>query len=493
MNKAVVGAAALAVVAGGGVGFAAWSGGKVAKELQAQTAAVLAPFPGVKVVENSVSTGLFSSTHTTTLELGCAPATEPGLQPAADGAAPKPVQITWRDHVSHGPLPGGRGVGLAAIDTEIVYSPEVKEKLAKLFGDQAPLTARTVLGFGGGYVSEVTSPAFKYAEAGKGDIDWQGLRATLSGQFTGGTPGAGTFAFEAPGFTMNFSSEDQGAGTVRVGRISMDGSVNPQPGGSFLLAPSQGRGAIASLAVNAKPADGKPVDVLFENLAFVSESRVDGGLWSADSTLSMKGRVDDFPVDQVEMKVSMKRLHAATYEQLIGRMMQSSFSCAKPGDEAAMQEAMALQADLMKGVGTLLAHNPEYAVERLAVVVGGKTAEVAYRFGTRGVTEADAEMPMPVLMASKGYADASFKVDNAWIEQVVKKVVSLKPAPEGTTPEEAVAATMAMIASSVDGLAAQGLMAREGDAIVSKAAFEAGTLKVNGQPMNLPLGQMLGR
>src|SRR5437868_6863801 len=55
MNKAVVGAVALVVVAGGGIGFAAWSGGKVSSELQSQTAALLAPFPGLKLVENSVS------------------------------------------------------------------------------------------------------------------------------------------------------------------------------------------------------------------------------------------------------------------------------------------------------------------------------------------------------------------------------------------------------------------------------------------------------
>jgi uncharacterized protein YdgA (DUF945 family) len=291
---------------------------------------------------------------------------------------------------------------------------------------------------------------------------------------------------------MNIASEGQAAGTVRVGRITFEGSVTPQPGGSFLLSPSQGQGTVASLAIAASPPGGKPVDILFENLAFASESRLDAGLWSADSTLSMKGRVDDFPVDQVEMKVSLKRLHAATYEQLIGRMMKSSFSCAKPGEEAAMKEAMALQADMMKDVGTLLVHNPEYAVDRLAIVLGGKTAEMSYRFGTKGVTEADAALPLPALMTTKGYADASFKVDNAWIQQVVKKVVAMKPGADPAALEETVVATMAFIDSSIDDLATKGLLAREGEAVVSKAAFEGGMLKVNGQPLNMPLG-MIGK
>jgi uncharacterized protein YdgA (DUF945 family) len=492
MNKVAAGATALVVVAGGGVGFGAWSGGKVAKELQTQTTTVLAPFQGVKVVENSVSTGLFSSTHTVTLDIGCAPVDD-GVQPAAEGGAAKPVQITWRDHVRHGPLPGLRSVGLATIDTELVLSPEAQAQVAKLFGDQAPVRAHTVLGFGGNYVSEVTSPAFKYAEAGKGDVDWQGLRATVRGKFTSdGMPGAGTYVFEAPGLAMNFAAEGQAAGTLRLGRMSFEGSVTPQAGSSYLLSPSQGQGAIASLALTTTPPGGKPVDVLFENLAFASESRIDAGLWAADTSLSMKGRVDDFPIDQVEMKVSLKRLHAATYEQLIGRVMKSSFSCKKPGDAGAMQEAMALQADMMKDAGALLVHNPEYAVDRFAVVIGGKTAELSYRFGTKGITEADAALPLPALMTTKGYADAAFKVENAWIEQVVKKAVSMKPAADGSTPEEAAADAMAAVRTTLDQLASQGLVAREGDTVVSKAAFEGGMLKVNGQPLNVPLG-MIGR
>jgi uncharacterized protein YdgA (DUF945 family) len=141
MNKVAAGAAALVVVAGGGVGFAAWSGGKVAKELQSQTATVLAPFPGVKVVENSVSTGLFSSTHTVTLDIGCAPAAAEGVQPAADGGAGKPVQITWRDHVKHGPLPGGPSLGIVAVDRELEEPAVVIAQVANLFAVQAPLMA----------------------------------------------------------------------------------------------------------------------------------------------------------------------------------------------------------------------------------------------------------------------------------------------------------------------------------------------------------------
>lgn len=493
MNKAVVGAAALVVVAGGGVvGFAAWSGGKVAGELQAQTAALVAPFPGVKVVENSVTKGLFSSVHTVTLDIGCTPAAEaPALQPAVDGApAGKPLQITWRDHVRHGPLPGGKGLGLATIDTEIVLPPEVAAHVARLFGDKPVVQVHTALGFGGAYVSELTSPPFKYAEAGKGDIDWQGVKATVRGNLTGGLGAGGSYSVEAPGLSVNFASE-QANGTLRVGRLALQGEVSPQPDASLLLAPGRGSGGIDSITFALAPAGGKVVDVRFEKLVFDSEAKVDGqGLWSAVSKMGMTGRVDDFAIEQVDMQVSLNRLHGATYQQLMNRAMQSSFGCHKPGDEAAVREAAALAADMQKGFTTLLMHNPEYGLDRLAVRLGGKTAELSYRLGTKGVTEADAALPLPALLGTKGYGAATFKVEDGWIEQVVTKVVATKAAAEGMPADETVTQTMAMINATLDDLVAKGYVAREGKAVVSKAAFEGGMLKVNDQPMNVPMGML---
>jgi len=502
MNKVVVGAAALVVVAGGGVGFAAWSGAKVTGELQSQTAEMLAPFPGVKVVENTVTKGLFSSVHTVTLDIGCAadavaaavPSDNPTMDPAAPQAASKPVQITFRDHVRHGPLPGGNSVGLAAIDSEIVLPPEAAAQVAKLLGDKPFLSAHTVIGFGGSYVTEFKSPPFKYAEKGKGDIDWQGLQATVRGSLKGGIAAGASYTFQAPGLNVNFVSNEQAAGNLRIGKMVMEGEVLPHTGG-ILLAPSRGTGGIASMEFAFKqPGEGsaKPVNVVFENLQFSSDAKLDNGLWSAVSKASGKGRVDDFAIDKVDMQVSLSRIHAATYEQMIGKMLKSSFSCHKPGnEEAEMKDAAALAEDMQKGLTALLVHNPEYALDRFAIDLGGKTAEMSYRFGAKGVTEADAAVPLPALLTTKAYGHASFKVQTGWIEQVVKKVVTLKPLPEGASPDTMVATTMGFINATVDGLVKEGYLAREGEAVTSKAAFEGGTLKVNDKPIDSPLLGML--
>jgi uncharacterized protein YdgA (DUF945 family) len=499
MNKLAVGAGALAVVAGGSLGFGAFSGAKVADELQKQTAA-LAAFPGVKVVENSVAKGLLSSVHTATLDIGCAAdavgAVATGAVPVSDkpaatdapaAAARKPLQITWRDTVRHGPLPGGQGVGLATIDSELVLPPEAAAQLAKVFGKQPALSVHTALAFGGTYVSTLQSPPFKIAEEGKGDIDWQGLRATVRGKLSGGLAAGSTYTLEAPGLNLNLGS----AGSLRIGKMSMQGEVLPSADASLLMAPSKGSGAIASMAFSFTPpqADAKPVNVLFEGLQFSSDAKLDQGLFSTVSKMSAKGRVDDFAIDKVEMQVSMNRIHAATYQALMGTLMQQAASCNKPADEAAAAKRLAaLNEDMQKAFGALLAHNPEYALDRLAIELGGKTAELSYRLGTKGVTSADAQTPMQALLTTKGYGAASIKVQRGWIEQVVKKVVMLKPLPEGASAETMVASTMGILNATLDGFAAQGFLASEGDAVTAKATFEGGVLKVNDKPMDLPLG-----
>lgn len=495
MNKAVVGAAALVVVVGAGTGFAAWSGAKVAGELQAKTGEFLAPFGGVKVIENRVDKGLFSSLHTVTIEVGCGPEADAAATavPAADDGteARKPTRITWRHRIAHGPLPGGKAVGLATIDSEIVLPPEVAAQIAKVAGDKALLTIHTTLGFGGSYVTDITSPPLQFAEADKGEFNWQGLRATVRGSLAGGMAAGGTYTMEAPGLDVKFQTPGQ-QGAMQVGRMTMEGEVLPHAGNALWMAPSRGTARVASMSFTLPQAgQAEPTRVVFDDLTLSSDAKIDdAGLWSAVSKMSTKGRVGEFAIDKVDMQVSLNRIHAATYEALISKAMQSSFSCKKDGD---VEAAVALAADMEKGFGTLLTHNPEYALDRLAVELGGQTAELSYSFGTKGVTEADAALPLPALLGTKAYGNASFKVQNGWIEKVVKQMVALKAQGDAAAAEEATTGTLAFVNASIDDMVAKGFAVREGDVVRSKAVFEGGMLKVNDQPLNLPIGAMMGR
>ncbi|MGE5863531.1 MAG: DUF945 family protein, partial [Rhizobacter sp.] len=276
MNKAVVGAAALVVVVGAGTGFAAWSGAKVAGELQAKTGEFLAPFGGVKVIENRVDKGLFSSLHTVTIEVGCGPEADAAATavPAADDGteARKPTRITWRHRIAHGPLPGGKAVGLATIDSEIVLPPEVAAQIAKVAGDKALLTIHTTLGFGGSYVTDITSPPLQFAEADKGEFNWQGLRATVRGSLTGGMAAGGTYTMEAPGLDVKFQTPGQ-QGAMQVGRMTMEGEVLPHAGNALWMAPSRGTARVASMSFTLPQAgQAEPTRVVFDDLTLSSDA-----------------------------------------------------------------------------------------------------------------------------------------------------------------------------------------------------------------------------
>ena len=493
MNKVVVGAAVLAVVAGGGVAVAGWSGAKVADGLHAESAKMLQAFPAVKVVEHKVSKGLLSSTHELTVEAGCAP--EAGADAAAGAATSGPVQFTWRDHISHVPVPGGRGVGLAAIDSELVLPPKAAAQVAKLLGDKPLFTARTNIGFGGDYVTTVSSPAFKFAEEGKGNLDWQGVQLVVRGNVRQGLAAGGSYSMDAPGLLLNVTG---GASpmTVKVGQISMKGDITPQPDASLWMAPGKGTGSIASIEFSSpRPgadAAAKPLSVVFEGLQLSSDSKLENGLLSATSQFGFKGRVDDFPIDKVEMQVALRRIHAATYQQMVSRMMSTAFSCDKAA-KAGLDEAA--NAEMEKGLAALLQHNPEYALDKLAIELAGQRAEIAYTLGTRGVTEADRESPLPVLFGTKGFGTASLKVQMGWIEQITKKIAAVQAGvqPGAAADTEAAAALQAaqgqllgMANMMIEQGVAQGFLQREGDLVKSSLKFEAGQLTVNDKPMGLP-------
>ncbi|MEY4560972.1 MAG: hypothetical protein RLZZ618_249 [Pseudomonadota bacterium] len=488
MSKIVVGAVVLAVVAGGGVATAKWSGGKVADELHAQTEKTLKAFPAVKIVKHSVVKGWVKSTHEITVEIGCA--TVPAADAPAGTVAKGPVQITWRDTISHGPLPGFRSVGLAAIDSQLVLPPEASAQIAKVLGDKPLFTLRTVVGFGGGYSSDLASPAFKFAGPNnEGTIDWKGLTATVKGDLNKGIAGGGSFKLDAPGMVLDVAKGGDVSQSVNVklGAISMRSDIPANDGSTVWLAPSKGTGSIASLDITTNAA-GKPVVVGLSDLKLASETKLDKGLLSTASSFTGKGRVDSFSVDKVEMNVSLKNLHAPTYEKLMGTIMSKGLSCDK-GNEADVDEI--IKTEMLAAMTTLLQYNPEYALDKLAIEIGGKRAELAYNLAIRGVTPADAATPAEELFKTKGFLSASVNVQKSLIEEIIKKVVAMKTPQDGTAIDpEAAKQEQAMMMSMVDGGIAQGVaqgfIKVEGDAVKASAKYEAGQLTLNDKVIPLP-------
>jgi hypothetical protein len=483
MNKAVLGTVAVAAIAAGGVGFASWSGGQVTSELQSQTAKIIQQFPGVKLIDQKITKGLVNSTHELTLQVGC------DTNAAPDAAAAEPLQITWRDHIHHGPIPGGTNMGLASIDSELVLPPKLAAEVAKVFGDKPPFKAHTVLGFTGGYTTEITSPAVKHDIKDEGQLDWQGLTLVAKGNLKGGIAAGGSYTFDLPGLTFT-NTGTKSPGSMKIGRMQMQGDIQPSADPALWLTPQKGTGSIASIAFDIKAPMGQPVNMLMSDLKFSGDSKIDKGLMSSTSQFGGKLNVNDFVVDQFDMQASMKNMHAATYQQMIGRMVSKAFSCQKPTDAA--ERAKADLEDMQKDLTALLRHDLEYSLDKLTVNIGGKTAELSYKFGTHGVTEADSATEVTQLLMAKGYVHSAAKVQTAWVEQVVKNVMELKTkqSSEKTTPEQ-LTQIMGVVNAAIDDMVTKGVLIRDADAVKTAVKVEAGQLTVNDKPMN-PLELMRG-
>lgn len=478
MNKPLaVGLGVIALGVAAYVGATAWSGQKIQSAYNTALDRMATQMPFVKVVDRQYDKGLWASTSTVTVELGCVPPVDAdagGEGAASAEAAPaQPLRLTLRERIHHGPLPGGKGFGAAAIDSEIVLPENMQQALAKVFGDARPLTFTSLVGFDGRYTSEVSSPAAQYTSEQGEKFVWQGLKATLRGDLSG------TFAdyqMEFPGL----EATDQDKGTVmKLGRMTMKGN-GQAVGGSWLVMTGKGEGELASFEVSVVPPGedgqpGKPFRMVLNGLKFVADTTAEGELLTSVTSMSGSGTIGETKLDRVEMQASMKRMHAPSYQRMMSALVQNAFSCDPAAREAASQDMLAgLQAEL----ANLLPHNPEYALDKLAVEMDGKRGELSYSFGVQGVTPEDLQLPPQALLMTKGVLKADLKLPVAWIELVSSSVS--ERAGESVPPPE-------MVNVMLDQFAAQGFVVRDGEHVSSSLRYAGQTgLQVNGKP--LPIG-----
>jgi uncharacterized protein YdgA (DUF945 family) len=510
MNKVVMGVAALAAVAAGGVGISAYSGGQFETEFKANTEKFLKAVPRAKRVSETYTKGLMNSTHELTLAFnGCDDVVAPEIAAAAAvaGAAAKeaaakaePFTFILRNHIHHGPVPGGKSVGLASIDTEIILPAEVTAQLAKVFGDTPALKAHTVFGFGGGYTTEISSPAIKYSKKSSGDgkpgssteadFDWQGLTMTVRGNDRkAGVVAAGSYEMDMPGLTVNIKDDD--TGTIKLGRVYIRGDMSPNADPAvWMLRSGTSSASVASFEMNiGLPTSGKAFNILFNDIKANGKNTLDKGRLSSTTQMTAKGVVAGFAIDKIEVQGSLKNLDAAVYQKMANRMFSKITQCQKAGDSRESVIAMYVQAsrDIAEDFTNLLRKNPEYSLDKLVVEWGGKQAELSYKVGARDVAEADAQMSVAQLMATKGYLNVNAKVPRGWIEHVVKgatKISADRAEPKPSTEE--LEASQKQIMDSVDmavGMS-EGVIVRDGETFKTELKFEKGALTVNGKPID---------
>jgi uncharacterized protein YdgA (DUF945 family) len=242
---------------------------------------------------------------------------------------------------------------------------------------------------------------------------------------------------------------------------------------------SQGELESAELEFTAAPdAGGTPHKLSVDHFRFSQETSVDKGLMNAVARADGHGRIDDTRLDRIEMQATTKRFDALAYQGVVRRLVGTdAASCArKAPDPAQLLASPDMQAALLK----VLSANPEVSLDRLAVEVGGKRAELGYLVGVNGFTAEDAKLPLPASLMTRGYGSARVKLPADWIQQAMAYVA------QQSGQSSDVADRAAMVDLMLGKVIEQGYVVREDDMLRSEVAFRNGQATINGKPLGGP-------
>ncbi|WP_161974577.1 YdgA family protein [Piscinibacter terrae] len=462
MNKGLIAAAAAVALAGVAVvGGAAVTGSQAMKKIQGAPAQWQAQWPLMKVVDQKYQKSLFSATHTLTLSFGCGATTD--------------NPITIRQTIQHGPLPGFKTLAAAVIDTEIVVPDNEKKAVAALIGsDKSPFTAHTVVGFGGATSTSFSIPSMNFNAPTGEKVAWQGLSGDVK-------QGGGKILYDvaSPGFS--FSGKDEKSTVdMKLAALRIHGEMGDSAG-SFWLRPGTGEFELVSLDMNATSSAQPgmpPMKVALSQLKASAENKLEGELLSNTGKFSAKGTVNDVRVDKMELQASIKRIHAPTYQRFIQRVIDTSTAACDMKQPVSPQ---VLMGQMQQDFAALLPHNPEYALDKLAVEIDGKRGEMSYSVGVAGATAADAQLPLMALLMTKGQLRGEAKLPSLWVEKMLGRFGG---GPQGAQADPAAQAEMAnvMITKFVN----DGYLVKDGEMLASKISFEKGQLTVNGKAITPP-------
>lgn len=464
-----------------------WWTGKQAEDRLAEQYKMLEGVPFVKVVKRDFQRGFSTSQETVTFELFGdmfrsmenaqkeAIANDPDAQQDPAAAAPrepmKPIQITVRSDIKHGPFAGG-SLAAAVVDSELVFDDKVKAELAKVFGDKKPLIARTVFNFGGGGNSTVTSPAFATTIPGDGgsnaQVSWQGIKMNMD--FASGMK-----SYNLSGEAPKLEVKDEGKGVHMVmSGLQMEGKQQRVFDDEPMLYSGTQSFKIAQISFTGDPASAKAganKPVLVKNVAYDINMPLNGEFLDMVAKMGAASvLVDNQDYGPVHYDISFKHLHARTTAKLYRTMMKLY---SDPAAMAKNPDPTKMLAPLAEPAMELVKHSPEFAIDRISFKSPQGEALVSGHVKLKDAKPEDFSNPLMLLAKLDAGADLSLP------EALLAEMGAAK-----AQTEEEKQMQQQMFAAQLESFAGQGYVTRAGGLLKSKIVFSNGQLTVNGKPFN---------
>ncbi|MFZ6657268.1 YdgA family protein [Undibacterium sp. TJN19] len=457
---------------------AAWYTGKRVeaklKGPQAQTTSS----PYVKVIKDDYQRGVFSSVQDTTIEIDLAsfPMGKKPALPGADApvpgtpevpvpdapvaavpeAPPKPIQLHFINRIQHGPLPGFRGFGAAAIKTELVFDDAAKAELAKVFGTASPLQISSNLSYGGGGHVAISSPAFTTTlEKDREKIAWQGL--TMDVDFEKDYK-----AFRVNGSAPGLAMESLDGKSIKIGAITLKSDVTQAyPGTSLYLGKTDA--SLLSIVYSDKT-DAKK-DFSLDQFTLGSDVSSKDDLIGLIVRIGVaKISVDQQSFSDLHYDYGVRRIHGPSLAKMLVAYSNT------PGE---LEKLAAVKTVWDEVAPALLQKEPELVLERISVVTSDGEAKLSGTAKLVGATATDLSNPM--LMLTKVQANA----DVVLTDTLIAKVGGASQ----KDPEAQKAALDAMN-MQIAALTEQGFIERKGKLLSSKIEWKDGKLTINGKPFS---------
>lgn len=481
MKRILLALLLLVVLGVGAFAAAFWhAGGRVEAALK-EEATFIAGQSALKVVDQHIERGVFSSRAEVTVELqGQAAEAMNGLATELLGAPLKePLRLTEVHDIYHGPFPSWLSGDFTAADARFVtrlrINPELAAKLPEIFGADAPAILTTDFFADNSAVAHVNLPPIQRELKPGEKLVWQGMSGevrytrsydTFKAQLTMPRLEITSPQGQAVLANLGFDSDSRrGAQGLWVGTAGM--SVATVDVGSMGM-----KGQIAGLAYRAS---------VQENGTFID----------IGTDFSVKNaEFGEYKLGPAKLALSFNHLHGPTLVKMRNEM-EALDRTAMPDDQRASQ-ALAL---VMGLYGEIMKQQPEFAIKELSFTMPEGDMKFSLAARLNSVPEDGAG---PAALANAIQASADLDVAESLAKQLAMKGVkqqlrmSMAAANEGKDAAEVEADleshAVVAVTGQINGAIEQGLIQRDGNRLKTKARWENGGLVVNGRALPTPFG-----
>jgi len=482
-------------------GCAAWTTGRIAeRQMDSELARLKGLLPNLKITEDQHTRGVFGSTRVTTVDVAAlfnsgdcaapeASGDHAGLPPAMGKPPVEPIQVTVKQVITHGPLPGFGLPAAAAVRYEwrVNGQPLGKQPGVQAEGDLPVLRLR--YGFTGNSHIAVSGGAGKLVyEAEDGSaltLAWPSL--TVSGSSKSDLS-AVDYEARLPELVATFTTPKGEAATINLKGLGFNGDLHYPVAGNLFVSTGRESVSLANLAIarngktvfEAEGLDGKGSSTLNEGL-------MDSSSQLALTSVKMGGEV----AGPLHLDFTLARFDAIAYGAMVQSLMSNDLGqCPTP------EKTAAFVAQFTRQLPALLRSGPQLQVDRLSVGYEGQEARLSGKLSLSTATAEQLENFTDLLPRISARLDIA--VPDALLKALAIKRISGQMAgetaateggtsPDGPTPEqraEAEGVAQAMVAQQVEQALAQNWIVRSQNGIASSVEYRDGKVVLNGQPLD---------